>query len=76
MNSAKIEQAMMISMCMILAKQTGCFAPGCKFNFESTEMPASQARVLRAGVLLLFVRHNEADKTEPPALRVMDNSGG
>ena len=27
---------------MILAEQTGCFAPGCKFNVEST------------GVLLLF----------------------
>jgi hypothetical protein len=39
---------------LILAKQTGCFAPGCKFNVESTDPPASQARVLRAGVLLPF----------------------
>jgi hypothetical protein len=23
---------------MILAKQTGCFAPGCKFNVESTDV--------------------------------------
>ena len=39
---------------VILAKQTGCFAPGCKFNVESTDPPASKARALRAGVLLPF----------------------
>ncbi len=39
---------------MILAKQTGCFAPGCKFNVESTDPTTSQAKVLRAGVLLPF----------------------
>jgi hypothetical protein len=29
---------MMQSKFLILAKQTGCFAPGCKFNVESTDV--------------------------------------
>jgi hypothetical protein len=40
------------SSIVILAKQTGCFATGCKFNIESTDPTTSQAGVLRAGVLL------------------------
>jgi hypothetical protein len=37
---------------MILAKQTGCFAPGCKFNVESID------------VLLLF--RPVAEHSSPP----------
>jgi len=55
---------------LILAKQTGCFAPGCKFNFKNTDVflhlsgvGQIQAPALR--VIVDFLSQDEDDLTSP-----------